>query len=329
MSDETIVDLKEVMKESQTQRMAESKKEKKKRDYKTMGISGAAGVVTAALVLTPIALFPDAPTEGSGIDGIAEEGEDALTASVSHLIGHDMDVASGVDDFMSFSEAFAAARREVGAGGIFVWHGHTYGTYYGNEWNAMSQEEQDQYWADVHQTTSNLNEKAQETTELSDVVDDGLESTQILDDREEGNSEDEQVEVAVESEAEEEIELEIEPELGMNSMAEVEIINEDSMEIEVEEDDTEGNFSEEEIVVDVDEIFASPKIEIQELNETDDLTIGQEEAIGLEDSGVGTDGDLLVNDTDIQANEDVDEFAPSYEDPGITIDNNMDMSDFS
>ncbi len=47
-----------------------------------------------------------------------------------------------VDDSMSFSQAFAAARSQVGAGGCFTWHGRVYGTYYENEWNAMTPAEQ-------------------------------------------------------------------------------------------------------------------------------------------------------------------------------------------
>lgn len=47
-------------------------------------------------------------------------------------------VATGVSDDMSFSQAFAAARAEVGAGGAFEWHGRVYGTYYKNEWDGMS-----------------------------------------------------------------------------------------------------------------------------------------------------------------------------------------------
>lgn len=43
-----------------------------------------------------------------------------------------------VDDDMSFGEAFAAAREQVGAPGVFEWHGNTYGTYYAEEWNEMS-----------------------------------------------------------------------------------------------------------------------------------------------------------------------------------------------
>ena len=50
-----------------------------------------------------------------------------------------------VSDDMSFSEAFAAARAEVGPGGVFVWHGGVYGTYYETEWNAMSPSERAEF----------------------------------------------------------------------------------------------------------------------------------------------------------------------------------------
>ena len=41
---------------------------------------------------------------------------------------------------MSFNEAFAAARAEVGSGGVFEWRGGYYGTYYENEWAEFSDE---------------------------------------------------------------------------------------------------------------------------------------------------------------------------------------------
>ena len=55
----------------------------------------------------------------------------------------EIQVASSVTDDMSFSEAFAAARNEVGPGGAFTWHGHVYGTYRGDdpEWQEMTAEE--------------------------------------------------------------------------------------------------------------------------------------------------------------------------------------------
>ena len=171
MNDETIFDPKEVNEEKQGNMPIDHEEtvlgeyqnptentepqSKKRRDLKTAGIAGAAGVAGAAIgVLTPVNVFPVSPEDGNEIDEIGEP--EAALSSSSHLQGHDMPVATGVNDSMSFNQAFAAARQEVGAGGIFVWHGHTYGTYYANEWNAMSPEEHDQYWADVHHTTSNI-----------------------------------------------------------------------------------------------------------------------------------------------------------------------------
>lgn len=60
-------------------------------------------------------------------------------------IGNTVSVAGSVTDDMTFSEAFAAARHELGAGGVFTWHGNVYGTYYQDEWNAMSDEQRQAY----------------------------------------------------------------------------------------------------------------------------------------------------------------------------------------
>lgn len=39
---------------------------------------------------------------------------------------------------LSFGEAFAQARAEVGPGGVFIWHGGIYNTYTVEEWNTMT-----------------------------------------------------------------------------------------------------------------------------------------------------------------------------------------------
>ncbi len=60
-------------------------------------------------------------------------------------------VAHSVSDNMSFAEAFAAARAEVGPGGAFVWHGNVYGTYKVDdpEWQNMSDEARTEFSHDV------------------------------------------------------------------------------------------------------------------------------------------------------------------------------------
>lgn len=70
-------------------------------------------------------------------------------------------IATSVNDDMSFSEAFAAARSEVGPGGAFEWHGKIYGTYYADEWNNMTAEERAEYgshfnWNNIDHSTSDV-----------------------------------------------------------------------------------------------------------------------------------------------------------------------------
>lgn len=49
------------------------------------------------------------------------------------------------DNDLTFGEAFATARAEVGPGGAFVWHGGVYSTYYAEEWNAMTPAQRNDY----------------------------------------------------------------------------------------------------------------------------------------------------------------------------------------
>ena len=46
---------------------------------------------------------------------------------------------------LPFDEAFAAARTEVGPGGVFIWHGGIYSTYTAEEWNAMTPEQKSDF----------------------------------------------------------------------------------------------------------------------------------------------------------------------------------------
>jgi len=62
------------------------------------------------------------------------------------IIIHDTaPVSHAVNDEMSFRDAFANARADVGPGGVFSWHGNEYSTYTSEEWNAMTVEEQNQF----------------------------------------------------------------------------------------------------------------------------------------------------------------------------------------
>lgn len=70
-------------------------------------------------------------------------------------------IATEVTDDMSFSEAFATARAEVGPGGAFEWNGMAYGTYTAEEWDSMTPEEKAEYndkfdWSKIDTSESDV-----------------------------------------------------------------------------------------------------------------------------------------------------------------------------
>ena len=73
-----------------------------------------------------------------------EDAENNVVVTEEELTPANVPVANVSDD-MSFGEAFAAARAEVGAGGVFTWHGNLYNTYVAEEWEAMSVEERTEF----------------------------------------------------------------------------------------------------------------------------------------------------------------------------------------
>ncbi len=85
-----------------------------------------------------------------------------------------MSIASGVNDEMSFNEAFATARSEVGAGGAFEWRGNVYGTYYAEEWNRMSPAEKADFnnhfsWNNIDSPSVNATTHTDVTTNHDDI----------------------------------------------------------------------------------------------------------------------------------------------------------------
>ncbi len=92
------------------------------------------------------------------------------TAFVVHDVAP---VVHSVSDDMSFNDAFAIARQEVGAGGVFKWHGKLYGTYYKNEWSKMSAEDKHDFeesYQNVVSNDSTVHHSEVEETPHSEVV---------------------------------------------------------------------------------------------------------------------------------------------------------------
>lgn len=107
------------------------------------------------------------------LDG--QKGNESLGENEEQIpfVVHDQaPVAENVAEDMSFNDAFAIARHEVGPGGVFEWHGKLYNTYYENEWNGMDSSEKEQFFESVSQANLDSNNIAPSHIEpLHDAID--------------------------------------------------------------------------------------------------------------------------------------------------------------
>lgn len=107
--------------------------------WKQVSIGGVTGILMGAAGMYAANAFAEEQSTE------ANEQQDSETAEVqSHTTANGLHVAE-VDQNLSFGEAFAAARSEVGPGGVFHWHGGIYNTYTAQEWNSMSDGEHQQF----------------------------------------------------------------------------------------------------------------------------------------------------------------------------------------
>jgi hypothetical protein len=111
-------------------------------------------VIAEAMVEESVILEPEVIAEQVVVEPTVEAVEEPFGERV--LLSH------ATSDDMSFSEAFAAARAEVGANGVFEWRGGYYGTYYAEEWAEMP--------ADYKREFSNHNWAAEYKNESVEVV---------------------------------------------------------------------------------------------------------------------------------------------------------------
>lgn len=122
---------------------SEESAEPKAASWKQVVISGVSGIAlgAAGAIFSGYTIHkPEEPEPEPDPTPSSDSGNSDLTPGVESASG--ISVANGVNDDMSFSDAFATARHEVGANGAFVWHGQVYSTCYAEEWNALSPEDQ-------------------------------------------------------------------------------------------------------------------------------------------------------------------------------------------
>lgn len=123
------------------------------------GIGAGAAAVGAAAAAIPFFAYgghsndnTENPTVDNPDDVQNSAGQPSDNAEPHVPVASDLPVATCVNDDMTPDEAFAAARAEVGPGGIYYYHGHAQGTYYESEWNNMSPDDREDYWASVQHT---------------------------------------------------------------------------------------------------------------------------------------------------------------------------------
>ena len=111
---------------------------------------GVAGVVTsaAASAATP---QNDVTIVTEGEEAVAEETASEVPKPEQVILANDEGIRYAHVDADNFSEAFAQARRQVGAGGVFEYNGRLYGTYYKTEWDAMTAQEKADYQSRVNE----------------------------------------------------------------------------------------------------------------------------------------------------------------------------------
>lgn len=93
-----------------------------KESWKPVTIGGLTGILMGAGAMYGVQAI------ASGSNEVASGAEEGLKVAT-------------VDDSMSFSQAFEAARAQVGAGGVFTWRGNIFNTYTADEWKAISNED--------------------------------------------------------------------------------------------------------------------------------------------------------------------------------------------
>lgn len=70
-------------------------------------------------------------------------------AEYSFTFYSDVEISSTPNDAMSFEEAFKSAREDVGTGGFFNYRNESFSTFYEDEWNGMSPENQRSFFEHV------------------------------------------------------------------------------------------------------------------------------------------------------------------------------------
>ncbi|SDR98772.1 hypothetical protein SAMN05216503_1609 [Polaribacter sp. KT25b] len=85
----------------------------------------------------------------------------------------DIEFSDAVKEDMSFAEAFKTAREDTDGSGFFNWHGNTYHTLNKEEWDALSDEEKQEFYDKIkeHSDFDNTDYSKNDTDETDVIID--------------------------------------------------------------------------------------------------------------------------------------------------------------
>lgn len=166
-NEETILDSKYDTESTEDSKKKDGKSNKRSNTGEKIAYAAGGAVVGAGITMGGQAV---AAPQGDEIEAIVENQDEAVEPVVNSNTETTPDAenvntpnpeeviiatstgirVAQVDDNKSFSEAFADARNQVGSGGVFEWRGNVYGTYYKDEWEAMSSEERQEFQASIN-----------------------------------------------------------------------------------------------------------------------------------------------------------------------------------
>ena len=141
MSDETIY-----MGNTQNEDMNESERKSVIANvWKPITIGGFTGILLGggALMASNASAANQGHEDTPQDDAVASTDEPAVD-TVGQAPENELNIAN-TEPGLSFDEAFAAARAQVGPGGIFYWHGAIFSTYTEAEWNGLTEAQQEQF----------------------------------------------------------------------------------------------------------------------------------------------------------------------------------------
>lgn len=181
INDETICMNQNANNENQNNTPAVIENEKEA-SWKKVTIGGVAGILMGAGAMYATDALAGENSEVAAEAGAGAGSGSAAASGASHDVTHrvadnGLKVADVSDD-MSFGEAFAAAREEVGAGGVFEWKGNLYNTYVESEWDAMSASDKAEFAELVKPEVPAAQQNTAAAAETNDTVAEKLAETQ-------------------------------------------------------------------------------------------------------------------------------------------------------